>query len=69
MGESQLNRHQFLRDLVEEQSRNQMILEMVNSDEVSDPWAYSEPPPPPLTVETSPAWAQFIADSLEGAAL
>lgn len=59
----------FLKDLVEQQQRNQMILEMVNNDDMSDPWRYSEPPPPPLTVDTSPAWAQFIADSLEEVAL
>jgi hypothetical protein len=35
---------EFLHELIKKQNMNQLISEMV--DEASDPWRYSEPPPP-----------------------
>lgn len=37
--------YKFLHELVEQQKRNQIISEMLESFD-PDPWRYSEPPPP-----------------------
>lgn len=43
MGENQLtNQHKFLHELIKEQERNRLIEDIIESD----PWRYSEPPPP-----------------------
>jgi len=46
--------YKFLHELVEQQKRNQIISEMLESFD-PDPWRYSEPPPAPFVLDNNNA--------------